>query len=83
MHFNDLTPEQKEKLSTVTSPEELLALARDEGRELSDDELEQIAGGGGGWVDENKACPDCGAKPTYINGIGIRYCAACGKEGGF
>lgn len=45
MTFDELTPEQKAKAKGCTSAEELLAVAREEGYELSDDELEQIAGG--------------------------------------
>ena len=47
MKFEDLTPEQQEKAKACKSVEEMLALAREEGYELSDDELETI--GGGDW----------------------------------
>ena len=40
-----LTDEQIEKASRCHSEAELLALAKEEGIELSDDELENIAGG--------------------------------------
>ena len=45
MSFNDLTQEEKELILTKT-PEEILALAKERGRKLSDDELEFISGGG-------------------------------------
>jgi hypothetical protein len=41
----DLSPELMAKAKACHSPEELFALAQEEGRELSDEELEGIAGG--------------------------------------
>ena len=46
MKFEDLTPEQQEKAKACTSPEELVALAKAEGVELTDEMLEAISGGG-------------------------------------
>ena len=45
--FTDLTPEQLEKLRKITKIEELVALAKEEGLELTDEELEAISGGKG------------------------------------
>ncbi|MBQ9004516.1 MAG: Nif11-like leader peptide family natural product precursor [Eggerthellaceae bacterium] len=45
MNFNDLTPEQKERVRNVKTPEDLLKLAKEEGYELSDAEIEDISGG--------------------------------------
>ena len=45
MNPMDLTPEQQEKLKACKAPEELIELAKQEGYELSDAELEGIAGG--------------------------------------
>lgn len=45
MEFNDLTEEQKAKIRECKTPEEMLALAREEGYELSDDQLEAVSGG--------------------------------------
>ena len=46
MNFEDLKdPELQEQLKTCNSPEELLALARELGFELSDEALDSIAGG--------------------------------------
>ncbi len=53
MEFKDLTPEQREKARACKSIEELIALAKQEGYELNDDELEAVAGG----VDWS--CDDC------------------------
>lgn len=45
MNFNDLTNEQKAKARTCNTPEELNALANEEGNDLSDEQLEGISGG--------------------------------------
>ena len=52
MNFEDLTLEQQEKARACKTPEEVLALAKQEGYELSDAELDGIAGGA--W----KGCHD-------------------------
>jgi len=56
--FKDLTPEQMEKAKACTTVDELVALAKNEGVELTDEQLEAISGGGnwlGCWV---KDCKD-------------------------
>ena len=45
MKFEDLTPEQQEKARACKTPEDILALAKEEGYELSGEELSSIAGG--------------------------------------
>ena len=45
MEYKDLTPEQQEKLKACKTPEEILALAAEEGYELSDEQIESISGG--------------------------------------
>ncbi len=47
--FDGLTEEQKAKAKACKTPEEMLELASKEGYELSIDELEDAAGGSGGW----------------------------------
>ena len=49
LNIEDLTPELKEKALACKTPEELLELAKQEGFDLSDEELQAIAGGGTGW----------------------------------
>lgn len=46
MNFEDLkNPELQEKLKSAKTPEDVLALAKEEGYELSDDQLGDISGG--------------------------------------
>lgn len=56
MEFNDLTPEQKAKARACKTPEEMVRLAREEGFELSDEQLETVGGGWGCHADE-PGCP--------------------------
>ena len=53
MNFEDLTEDQKAKARAAKTPEDVLALAREEGYELSDDELAAVSGG---WC-----ASDCGS----------------------
>jgi len=43
--IKELSPEQRDRAKQCKTPEELLALAKEEGYELTDDELEGISGG--------------------------------------
>lgn len=45
MKFEDLTPEQMEKAKACKTPEDILALAKGEGYELSNEELDGLSGG--------------------------------------
>lgn len=56
MEFDEISQELKDRAKACKTPEELLALARDEGITLSDAELEQVAGGRGKWAHEQ--CSD-------------------------
>ena len=60
MDFKDLSPELQEKAKSAKSPEELLAMAKEEGYELSDKDLEGVSGG---WCSEYK----CTEYETYVH----------------
>ena len=45
MKYESLSPEQQEKAKACKTAEDVLELAKDEGCDLSDDELESISGG--------------------------------------
>ena len=45
MEFKDLSPELQEKARACKSAEDILALAQEEGYELSEEELEAVNGG--------------------------------------
>ena len=46
MNLENLSPEQIEKAKACKTPEELFELAKAEGVELSDDQLEAVSAGG-------------------------------------
>ena len=56
MNFEELTPEQIEKAKACKTTEELVALAKAEGVELTDDQL-AAASGGGEWYECGGFCP--------------------------
>ena len=45
MNFDELSPELQEKVKACKTPDDLLALASDEGYELSEEELDAVSGG--------------------------------------
>lgn len=56
MNFEELTPEQQAKARSCKTPEDMLALAKEEGYALTDEELEAVSGGAS-W-DCISDCPD-------------------------
>ena len=46
MNFDDLSAETKAKLLECKSPEDVLELAKSEGIDLTDEQIEEISGGG-------------------------------------
>lgn len=59
MEFEGLSTELKEKVQACKTAEEILALAQEEGYELSEAELNAVSAGTGGWSD----CSDYRSKP--------------------
>ena len=55
MDINELSEELKAKARACTTPEELLALAKEEGVELSDADLESVSGGAH-WLCDGYSC---------------------------
>ena len=58
-----LSEEQKKKIAECKSAEEVLALAKAEGVELNDEQLEAVSGGCGG---SEIKCPKCGSSNIKI-----------------
>ena len=75
-----LTEEQIAKVKACKSQEELLAFAKQEGIELTDEQLEAVSGGvclvqevG----DTRKTCPECGSKNVITLGEQYLLCNDC------
>ena len=79
MDNDKLTPEFREQAKGKTA-EELIALAKERGIELTDEELERVSGGTTGWTGHD--CPQCGSSNTYliINSDRSLGCYDCGYE---
>ena len=58
MKFDDLTDEQKAKVMACKTADELVELAKAEGVELSDEQLNSIAGGDSFWCPTATSCPN-------------------------
>ena len=75
-----LSDEQIAKLKECKTQEEILALAKEEGVELTDEQLEAVSGGiclvqevG----DTRKTCPECGSKNVIVLGDQYLLCNDC------
>ena len=77
-----LSEEQIAKVKACKNEEELLALAKAEGIELTDEQLQSVTGGG--CFSTNK-CPKCGStdykEETYYYTAGERRVCTCNKCG--
>ena len=49
MKFEDLTPEQQEKAEACKTPEEIFALAKEIGYEMTEEEIDSVSGGKFYW----------------------------------
>ena len=84
-----LTEEQIAKIKACKNQEEVLKLAKEEGIELTDEQLEAVSGGC--FTDSKPAvCPKCGGVNDYNmylapngRGAGQRMCNKCGYIGDF
>ena len=57
MNFDGLkNPELQKKLQNAKSPEDILQIAREEGYELTSEELEDVTGGGKWYEPGKKGC---------------------------
>ena len=79
-----LTNKQIEKIKACKNSDELLALARAEGIELTDEQLTAINGGACSNTDNCPPCPSCGStnvKSKYSgNKVSVFKCKDCGRE---
>ena len=85
MDFEDLkNPELQEKLKAVKTPEDILALAKEGGFELTDEQLEQVSGGTDWDILDpltKGRCPKCYSNEillTDLNGKSALKCTNCG-----
>ena len=65
MIIEDMTPEQKERALACKTPEEVFALAKEDGLELTQEEFETVSGGSTCWDN----CPDASGCSTHRCGI--------------
>ncbi len=78
-----LSEEQIAKVKECKNQEELLKLAKEEGIELTDEQLTAISGGG---CFSSFKCPNCDSKdykvlPRYqVSGCKTYHCNKCGYE---
>ena len=84
--LNGLTEEQIARVKACKSTEEMLALAKNEGIELTDEQLEAVSGGCTMPEPKPIVCPQCGKsdydEKTYTDGIysiTSYRCKLCGR----
>ena len=84
MNINDLTAEQLEKAKACASASELVELAKDEGVELADEDLERIAGGrnwDGSTTYYSLVCYSCNTRYEWEAEKGQpKFCPNCGAS---
>ena len=78
-----LSEEQIAKAKACKSQDELLKLAKEEGVELTSEQIEAVSGGG---CFSSMKCPNCGSKDFkklavyQISGCSSYKCNSCGHE---
>ena len=84
--LENLTEEQIAKVKACQNHEELLALAKAEGIELTDEQLSTISGGGACTIVSNigdainqSDCPFCGCNDVVVKD-GWARCKGCGEK---
>ena len=77
MSLEGMTSELVERANACETPEEILALAEEEGYELDHEELESIAGGDWSPAKALPQCPACGSYAIYTNPLPGTGCASC------
>ena len=78
----NLPDELKLSIEKADTVEELVNLAKENGVDLSDEQVDQIANGGWG-SDNGKTCPDCGGRNIIQIGDPFIYrykCMDCGAQ---
>ena len=82
MDLSNLDPEMRERVRACETPEEILALAHEVGRKLTDEELEAVSGGDGEWG--AMQCPRClgtdVVKDVAAAGNTFYKCLSCGHR---
>ena len=79
-----LTEEQIAKVKACKNTEEVLAIAKEEGIELSEEQLEAVSGGCGTFTASDKKCPKCGCnrlRQSCSGDVIVTYyltCTQCG-----
>ena len=74
--LNGLTDEQIAKVRGCKSTEDILSLAKAEGVELSQEQLEAVSGGG--CIVTSLKCPKCKSKKINYHSLQDYECKECG-----
>ena len=81
LNLDNLTPEQIEQAKTLRTTEELVKYAMENGVELTDEQMEKVAGGSV-WDDaqfSETTCTNCGKRVTWTGGSDTPVmCPYCG-----
>ena len=79
-----LNEEQIAKVRVCNNTDEILALAKQEGLELTSEQLEAVNGGACSNTDNCPPCPSCGSTDVKLrqsgNALKKYKCKNCGKE---